>query len=117
MELNKGLDELKTGSVLCIEGNEFKGIPTFEVSDVEFHNDVHDYLVDHITSIANENSIEFTCHLDLFDLYNIIGLYQWVIDNCSNRRVIHLIKYGKNIKIRKKNFNRAIRIIVKDICT
>lgn len=44
----------------------------------------------------------------------LCGVWQAVVDMCPNRKVAHLIRYGKNDKIRKKNFNRAIRLIYKE---
>lgn len=38
----------------------------------------------------------------------------WVYDNCPNRRVAHLMVHSKSHKIRKKNFHRAIKDIIKD---
>lgn len=44
----------------------------------------------------------------------ITGLYQTVINCCPDRRVAHLAVHGKTARIRRKNFNRAIRILEKE---
>lgn len=44
----------------------------------------------------------------------LCGAWNVVVEACPNKRVRHLIKYGKNEKIIKKNFHRAIRLIRKE---
>lgn len=41
----------------------------------------------------------------------ITGLYKAVIDCCPDRRVAHLALHGKKARTRKKNRNRAFRIL------
>lgn len=41
----------------------------------------------------------------------ITGMYQAYINCCPDRRVVHLALHGKTARIRKKNFNRAIKIL------
>lgn len=52
--------------------------------------------------------------LDRMMFHKIIGSYDWIINKCPNRRVVHLIKYGKNKRVRNKNFNRALRSMIKE---
>lgn len=50
-----------------------------------------------------------------FTVAKVIRLYGWVINYCPNRKIVHLIRHGKNKRIRNKNFKRALRIIGKEI--
>lgn len=63
----------------------------------------------------NDASISSECKVDRMMLYKICGVYNFVIKYCPNRRVAHLIKYGKNERVRIKNFNRALMILNKMI--
>lgn len=101
------------GYVIYIHGNPVKGI-----SDLEINTDdiTDEYIGDHmIYSLNDDLSLTATVKVNKIDLWKLFGIYSWVIDNCHNRRVVHLIKHGKNDKIRKKNFNRALKIIVKEL--
>ena len=44
-----------------------------------------------------------------------IALRNIAYERCSNRRVAHLMKYGKTARVRKKNYRRAIHIYVQDL--
>lgn len=41
----------------------------------------------------------------------ILGLTQAVLEQCPNRRVVHLARYAKKHRTRKKNLHRAFRIL------
>ena len=101
--------------IFYINGDPVKGISNLEV----YENDITKCIKDHTTYSLNENndclSFNATVKLNKVDLWKMLGIYNWVIDNCHNRRVIHLIKHGKNIKVRKKNFNRALKIISEEL--
>lgn len=58
-------------------------------------------------------SIELTgtVHLDTFLFYKLMGVYDWVLTYCPNKRVVHLAKYGKTTRVRFKNFWRAYCIL------
>lgn len=65
-------------------------------------------------SMTGELSFTTKCTFNKWTLYKLTGIYKAVIDGCPNRRVAHLIKYGKNDRVRHKNFNRAVKIICKE---
>ena len=46
-------------------------------------------------------------------MYEITRAINMLIEYCPNKRVKHLIKYGKNINVRRKNIRRALKIIAK----
>lgn len=101
--------------IFYINGNPVKGISNLAV----YETDITKCIKDHTTYSLNENndclSFNATIKLDKVDLFKLLGIYNWVIDNCHSRRVVHLIKYGKNIKVCKKNFNRALKIIAEEL--
>lgn len=41
----------------------------------------------------------------------MIGLRDIILSCCPNKRVVHLAKYGKKKRTRKKNLHRAIKIL------
>lgn len=94
------------------------GIPVKGISDLEIDvTDGLEYIKDHTAYSLNDDCLSFTATIKVnkFDLWKLLGIYSWVIDNCHNRRVVHLIKHGKNNKVRKKNFNRAVKLIGKEL--
>lgn len=93
---------------IYIDGNEFAGISDFSVEQEEFDEAANQAIRFNI----NESSVlSGTISLNMWQLYNAIGYIQWLKDNCPNKRVIHLIKHGKNKRVRWKNFIRAGRIV------
>lgn len=98
--------------IFYITGDPVKDISNLEV----YETDITKCIKDHIAYSLNENndclSFTATVKVNKFDLWKLLGIYSWVIDNCHNRRVVHLIKHGKNHKVCKKNFNRALKIIL-----
>lgn len=99
--------------IFYINGDPVKGISDLAV----YETDMTECIKDHTTYSLNNDCLSFTATVKVnkFDLWKLLGIYNWVIDNCHNRRVVHLIKHGKNIKVRKKNFNRALKIIAKEL--
>ena len=95
--------------IFYINGDPVKGISNLEV----YETDIAKYVKDHTTYSLNNDCSSFTAtfKLNKVDLWKLLGIYNWVIDNCHNRRVVHLIKHGKNERIRNKNFNRALIIL------
>ena len=99
--------------IFYINGDPVKGISDLAV----YETDMTEYIKNHITYSFNNDcsSLTYTIKVNKIDLWKLSGIYNWVIDNCHNRRVVHLIKHGKNIKVRKKNFNRALKIIAEEL--
>lgn len=44
-------------------------------------------------------------------ILTLTGMYQAAIDCCPDKRVVHLALHGKKARTRKKNRNRAFRIL------
>lgn len=102
-----------TKPIFYINGDPVKCISNLEV----YETDVLEYIKEHTTYSLNNDCLSFTVTIknNKFDLWKWLGIYGWVIDNCHNRRIVHLVKHGKNNKVRKKNFNRALKIIAKEL--
>ena len=95
-------------TVIEVKGNGC--IPDYTVEK----DDIDKIVRDNITiSTSDSMNFECTCNIDRFGFYKLIGLYDLVVNYCPNRRVVHLIKYGKTNRVRKKNFRRACIILEK----
>lgn len=88
------------------------GIPEFEIDD----DLIKEYVRDNsVWSTNNYPTLTFTCRVNFIELYKLIGLWDWVMRYCPNKRVVHLMKYGKNDKVKLKNCRRALRLIEKEV--
>lgn len=82
-----------------------------EVKDVEVEeraDDISDFVVP-VTGM--EATFEALCTISKDVTLALLGVRDSVLDLCPNKKVVHLAKHGRNKKIRKKNFHRAIRIL------
>lgn len=86
-----------------------------EVADAEVtSSDTYD-IPEYIQSINQpEFTFEFVTKVQKGLWLKLLGVYDSVISTCPNKKVVHLVLYGKNKKIRKKNFHRAIKILEKE---
>lgn len=93
--------------VLYIDGKELGQAFECDLEEVMYEHR------DELFKIISINEAELTCTMTFnTELFcKLTGLYDWIYDNCPNRRVRHLMKYGKTKRIRKKNFKRALRIV------
>ena len=90
-----------------IDGNIQYGIPDFEA-------DCDQFLKESVTiKKIDEKNLSFECEIkfDKWKFFQSTGITDWMYLCCPNRRVAHLMMFGKNKKIRHKNFNRAAKII------
>lgn len=101
-------EQIITG--IHIDGCEFKGISDFSVE----RDKIEEYVsANTMISYIDGLTAEFTLKFNRITFYKFIGLWDWAVKNCPNRRVVHLMRYGGNDKVRLKNFNRSLRIISK----
>ena len=97
-----------------IEGKEFgpTRIEPFEcnVDEVcEEHRDEIFTVIDMNSEFTGE--VTFTMIFNTEQFWKLTGLWDWVYQSCPNRRVRHLMKYGKTKRVREKNFKRALHIV------
>ena len=82
-----------------------------EVKDVEVEeraDDISDFVVP-VTGM--EATFEALCTISKDVTLTLLGVRDSVLGLCPNKKVVHLAVNGRNKKIRKKNFHRAIRIL------
>ena len=82
-----------------------------EVKDVEteeWADDASDFVVP-VTGM--EATFEALCTISKDLMIALLGVRDSVLHLCPNKKVVHLARHGRNKKIRKKNFHRAIRIL------
>ena len=58
-----------------------------------------------------EATYEAWCKISKDLVIALLGIRDSVLHLCPNKKVVHLAVNGRNKKIRKKNFHRAIRIL------
>ena len=82
-----------------------------EVIEVEVEECIDDasYFVVPVTGM--EATYEACCKISKDIVLALLDIRDSVLDLCPNKKVVHLARHGRNKKIRKKNFHRAIRIL------
>ena len=60
------------------------------------------------------NSFECIAKASKEFILAVTGLRNSILECCPNKRVVHLALNGRTRRIRKKNFNRAIKILEED---
>lgn len=93
-----------TAKDLCIELDES------EESTEEGYAD--DYVVCPV-KLSDKGSFECRITLKPITYLKIVGIWDFVILACSDNRIVHLMKHGKNDRVKMKNFKRALRRIMK----
>lgn len=109
-----GDENVKLGTgTLYIDGQAFEG--TITDYDFEDHReDTELYLKENTVLRMNDPcTITVTTKVNRILLLKITGIWGWVLENCPDRRVKHLMTYGKNERVRYKNFKHAVRLISK----
>lgn len=111
----KGMEEI-TGAVY-IDG-EYVGIAK-DITITDFVPDrdaVKDYVRENIVmSCDGFRELTGTISIDKITMFKLTGLWYWAMYNCPNKKLVKLMKYGKNARVKMKNFKRAIKEIGKHI--
>lgn len=95
---------------IFFNGCEAKAIPDFECTESEYIDAGYK-----ATEIISGTALSLNLKFDRFLFYKLCGIWDWVLMYCPDRRVVHLAKYGRTERVRRKNFNRAIKILGKEI--
>lgn len=102
--------ELGSGTLYILneddEPKKFGEVKEIEVE--ERANDASDFVVP-VTGM--EATYEACCKISKDIVLALLGIRDSILDLCPNKKVVHLARHGRNKKIRKKNFSRAIRIL------
>lgn len=82
-----------------------EGVPNLECDCYEL---VDEYFSE-ASTLHLTDSMEFQLKVkwDKVLFWKLTGLWDYVIKYCPNRRLAHLVKFGKNRRVRVKNFYRA----------
>lgn len=78
---------------------------------IEYGTDLNDISTPIGSLGVLEASFEMVAKVWQDFLLVITGMTEAIINCCPDRRVAHLALHGKTARIRKKNFNRAIKIL------
>lgn len=82
-----------------------------EVKDVEVEERADDASEFVVPVTGMEATFEALCTISKDVTLALLGIRDSVLHLCQNKKVVHLAVNGRNKKIRKKNFHRAIRIL------
>lgn len=80
-------------------------------TSVECSGEDNDISVSVVSLVDLEDSFTTLVKVTKDAMLAITGLYQTVINCCPDRRVAHLALHGKKARTRKKNRNRAFKIL------
>lgn len=104
--------ELHSGQLYFIEPNGSASL-VGHVTDasVEYSTENTDISTPIGSLGALETSFEMVAKVSKDILLAITGISQAIFNCCPNKRVVHLALHGKKARTRKKNRNRAIKIL------
>ena len=95
---------------LYINGEEFADITDMNV----VYDEELDRAIDNVTRLGLASS-EFSCSVKMATdefinfTHAILGIRDLMFETCSDRRIVHLARFSKKKRTRKKNYNRIIR--------
>lgn len=102
---------LSSGTIYILDyGENQEELGTVSSCDTEC-SDYSDYDGAVMSINRLDASIELFCRLSNDLIMAITGMRDVILKCCPNRRVVHLALNGKKKRTRKKNLNRAIRIL------
>lgn len=85
-----------------------------EISNIELYNSISEDPITTTTLDWDNAELNIESHLPIKLWLKLTGIYDYVLEMCSNKKVVHLAKYAKKDRVRTKNFNRAMKIIAKE---
>ena len=85
-----------------------------EMPNFEHYNSISEDPITTTTLDWDNAELSVESHLPIKLWLKLTGIYDYVLEMCSNKKVVHLAKYAKKDRVRTKNFNRAIKIIAKE---
>lgn len=109
IELTSGTIYISSPDGLYSELGKAIGIDVaYSDSDDDYY---HNAVSNIISSLEKYFTLECCARINRELLLTIFGIRAYILYNCPNKRVIHLAVHAKKKITRKKNFNRAIRIL------
>lgn len=88
-------------------------IEAFEIEE----NAVGEHAEDQPILITRRSDATCTCAIRIkrIVLLKFVGLWQFALDLCPDKRVVHLMKNHKDERVRYKNYNHAMKLIRKGL--
>ena len=98
---------------IFINGVEYEGegLTDFELSEEAKENAVQ-YIYD---NLYIKNPLTFTCTISTITYLKLLGIWSWVLENCTDARIRHLMNYGRTKRVKLKNYQRALHEISKRV--
>lgn len=98
-------------------GDGYKPLMMLENPSVNTIEDSKEYADDkvYISQLASCGLIEISVKPSKEVLNALFGIHGLVCNCCPNKKIVHLAKHARKRKTRKKNFNRSIRILEKEV--
>lgn len=89
-------------------------ITDYLIEPEDFDKACTDFVLKHMSF----DPVTLSCSLKInrLMLLKFMGFWQWALDWCPSKRVVHLMKYGKNARVKVKNYDRAVELIAKEAC-
>lgn len=83
------------------------------IADISINVDETQESFENLKLNVNAASISFEAFGKIYkDAFLLLtGITQMVLEKCPNRRVVHLSKFSKKKRTRKKNLHRAFKIL------
>lgn len=96
---------------LTIDGQTWTGpITDFTFEPEKASEAIQQHIMDTYKLNTALNGLAMTCTIARTTMLKLMGIWQWVVDNCPSGRVRHLMLHGSE-RVKSKNFNHAIRLI------
>jgi hypothetical protein len=106
------LDPEGEASVLVDDIKEFE---MTESDEIYMDSNSFPITIEHPASMELEGSITDASSSLIFTMFMYNRYVKAVLALCPDKRVSYLARHAKKWRVRKKNFNRAIRIIEKEM--
>lgn len=98
-------------AVVAIDGDPDKGIEDFKL----YNYTIREFLKLHSHYNLRKNELVFT--YTKIDILKYIGVWDWAIRNCNDKRIVHLMEHGKTKRVRLKNYSRALNNIARRLAS
>lgn len=73
---------------------------------------LYDYVKSHMRIV---DSLKCILRLNKIELFQILGLWDTILEVCPDKRVKHLMRYGKNDRVKLKNYYHAIKLVGREL--
>lgn len=97
---------------IYINGEKFEGpFTSFTYDSIEVEDKIRDYINQ---NMRMTDSFTFTCTISKIQLLKLMGLWDWVFENCPSGRVMYHMQHGSE-RTKLKNYKHAQRLICRKV--